>query len=170
MDCIESAANLAAKDVYLIYRRSFSQMPAEPDERIEAQEAGIHFLLLNQPVGYITDDQNRLTGIKLVRTRLGEPDESGRRKPEAVEGSDWVMDVDLVVEAIGNIAPADSADWYPHVEVDDRKLIKVNPETGQTSVDGIFAGGDIVNGPALVVTAVQDGKVAARAIKEYLSK
>jgi NADPH-dependent glutamate synthase beta subunit-like oxidoreductase len=170
MDCIESAANLAAKDVYLIYRRSFSQMPAEPDERIEAQEAGIHFLLLNQPVGYITDDQNRLTGIKLVRTRLGEPDESGRRKPEAVEGSDWVMDVDLAVEAIGNIAPADSADWYPHVEVDDRKLIKVNPETGQTSVDGIFAGGDIVSGPALVVTAVQDGKVAARAIKDYLSK
>jgi len=170
MDCIESAANLAAKDVYLIYRRSFSQMPAEPDERIEAQEAGIHFLLLNQPVGYITDDQNRLTGIKLVRTRLGEPDESGRRKPEAVEGSDWVMDVDLAVEAIGNIAPADSADWYPHVEVDDRKLIKVNPETGQTSVDGIFAGGDIVSGPALVVTAVQDGKVAARAIKEYLGK
>ena len=170
MDCIESAANLAAKDVYLIYRRSFSQMPAEPDERIEAQEAGIHFMLLNQPVDYICDDQNRLTGVKLVRTRLGEPDASGRRKPETIEGSDWVLDADLVVEAIGNIAPADSPDWYSHVEVDKRKLIKVNPETGQTSVDGIFAGGDIVSGPALVVTAVQDGKVAARAIKKFLEK
>ena len=170
MDCVESAVKLNAKDVYLIYRRSFTQMPAEPDERIEAQEAGIHFLLLNQPVDYISDDQNRLTVIKLVRTRLGEPDESGRRKPETIEGSEWVMDVDLVVEAIGNIAPADSPDWYPHVEVDDRKLIKVNPDTGQTSVEGIFAGGDIVSGPALVVTAVQDGKVAARAIKEYLAK
>jgi NADPH-dependent glutamate synthase beta subunit-like oxidoreductase len=170
MDCIESAARLEAKDVYLIYRRSFSQMPAEPDERIEAQEAGIHFMLLNQPVDYICDDQNRLTGVQLVRTRLGEPDASGRRKPETIEGSDWVLDADLVVEAIGNIAPADSPDWYPHVEVDKRKLIKVDPDTGQTSVDGIFAGGDIVSGPALVVTAVQDGKVAARAIKEYLEK
>jgi NADPH-dependent glutamate synthase beta subunit-like oxidoreductase len=170
MDCIESAVRLEVKDVYLIYRRSFTQMPAEPHERVEAQEAGVHFLLLNQPVDYISDDQHRLTGIKLVRTRLGEPDESDRRKPEAIEDSQWVMDVDLVVEAIGNIAPADSPDWYPHVKVDDRKLIKVNPDTGQTSVDGIFAGGDIVSGPALVVTAVQDGKIAARAIKDYLRR
>ena len=170
MDCIESAARLEAKDVYLIYRRSFTQMPAEPDERIEAQEAGIHFLLLNQPVDYISDNQNRLTGIKLVRTRLGEPDVSGRRRPETIEGSEWVLEADLVVEAIGNIAPADSPEWYPNVEVDDRRLVKVNPDTGQTSVAGIFAGGDIVSGPALVVTAVQDGKVAARAIKSYLGK
>jgi NADPH-dependent glutamate synthase beta subunit-like oxidoreductase len=170
MDCIESAARLEAKDVYLIYRRSFTQMPAEPDERIEAQEAGIHFLLLNQPVDYLSDKKNKLTGIKMIRTRLGDPDGSGRRKPEAIEASEWVMDVDLVVEAIGNVAPADSPEWYPNVDVDDRKLIKVDPNTGQTSVDGIFAGGDIVSGPALVVTAVQDGKVAARAIKEYLNK
>ena len=170
MDCVESAARLEAKDVYLIYRRSFTQMPAEPDERIEAQEAGIHFLLLNQPVDYISDDQNRLTGVKLVRTRLGEPDDSGRRRPETIEGSEWVLDADLVVEAIGNIAPADSPEWYPNVEVDDHRLVQVNPDTGQTSVKGIFAGGDIVSGPALVVTAVQDGKVAARAIKSYLAK
>jgi NADPH-dependent glutamate synthase beta subunit-like oxidoreductase len=170
MDCVESAAKLDAKDVYLIYRRSFTQMPAEPDERIEAQEAGIHFLLLNQPVDYVIDDQNRLTGIKLVRTRLGEPDASGRRRPEAIEGSEWVMDADIVIEAIGNIAPAESPEWYPSVEVDARHLVKVNPETGQTSAMGIFAGGDIVRGPALVVTAVQDGKVAARAIREYLAK
>jgi NADPH-dependent glutamate synthase beta subunit-like oxidoreductase len=170
MDCIESAARLEAKDVYLIYRRSFTQMPAEPDERIEAQEAGIHFLLLNQPVDYISDDQNRLAGVKLLRTRLGEPDASGRRRPETIEGSEWVLEADLVVEAIGNIAPADSPQWYPNVEVDGRRLVKVNPDTGQTSVAGIFAGGDIVSGPALVVTAVQDGKVAAKAIKEYLGK
>ena len=170
MDCIESAARMEAKDVYLIYRRSFTQMPAEPDERIEAQEAGIHFLLLNQPVDYISDDQNRLTGVKLVRTRLGEPDASGRRRPETIEGSEWVLEADLVVEAIGNIAPVDSPEWYPNVEVDDRRLVKVNPDTGQTSVEGIFAGGDIVSGPALVVTAVQDGKVAAKAIKSYLGK
>jgi NADPH-dependent glutamate synthase beta subunit-like oxidoreductase len=170
MDCIESAVKLGAKDVYLIYRRSFTQMPAEPDERIEAQEAGVHFLLLNQPTDYITDDQQCITGIELVRTQLGDPDESGRRKPENIEGSQWTMDVDVVIEAIGNIAPSDSPGWYPHVEVDDRNLIKVNPDTGQTSVEGIFAGGDIVSGPALVVTAIQDGKIAARAIKAYLAK
>jgi glutamate synthase (NADPH/NADH) small chain len=161
---------LAAKDVYLIYRRSYAQMPAEADERIEALEAGVHFLLLNQPLDYLTDDQNRLVGLKLVRTRLGEPDESGRRRPEKIPGSEWLMDTDVVIEAIGNIAAEDSAQWYPHVDTDGRRLIQVEPQTGRTSVDGIFAGGDIVRGPALVVQAVQDGKVAAAAIKKYLRK
>ena len=170
MDCIESAVRLAAKDVYLIYRRSYSQMPAEADERIEALEGGVHFLLLNQPLEYLTDDQNRLTGLKLVRTRLGEPDASGRRRPENVAGSEWIMEADVVIEAIGNIAPEDSPQWYPSVDIDGKKLIKVDPDTGKTSVDGIFAGGDIVRGPALVVQAVQDGKVAAAAIKEYLQE
>jgi glutamate synthase (NADPH/NADH) small chain len=170
MDCIESAARLDPKDVYLIYRRSYSQMPAEPDERIEAQEAGVHFLLLNQPIDYVTDKKNRLKGLKLVRTRLAEPDESGRRKPEPIDGSEWIMDADIVIEAIGNKAPDESPGWYPNVDVDGKKLIKADPETGKTSVDGIFAGGDIVRGPALVVQAVQDGKVAARAIKEYLKR
>jgi glutamate synthase (NADPH/NADH) small chain len=170
MDCIESAVKLEAKDVYLIYRRSYSQMPAEPDERIEALESGVHFLLLNQPLDYLTDDQNRLTGLKLARTRLGEPDESGRRRPENIQGSEWIMPADLVIEAIGNIAAEDSPQWYPNVNTNDKKLIQVDPKTAKTSVDGIFAGGDIVRGPALVVQAVQDGKVAAAAIKEYLAK
>jgi NADPH-dependent glutamate synthase beta subunit-like oxidoreductase len=170
MDCIESAVKLGAKDVYLIYRRSYSQMPAEPDECIEAQEAGVHFLLLNQPVDYVTDKKNRLKGLKLVRTRLGEADESGRRRPLEIKGSEWVMDADIVIEAIGNIAPEKSPEWYPNVDIDGKKLIKADPQTGKTSVDGIFAGGDIVRGPALVVQAVQDGKVAARAIKEFLAK
>ena len=170
MDCIESAVKLDAKDVYLVYRRSYSQMPAEPDERIEAQEAGVHFLLLNQPLDYVTDKKKRLKGLKLVRTRLGAPDESGRRKPVEIPGSEWIMNADVVIEAIGNKAPDASSDWYPNVKVDGKKLIKVDPETGKTSLDGIFAGGDIVRGPALVVQAVQDGKLAARAIKEYLNK
>jgi glutamate synthase (NADPH/NADH) small chain len=170
MDCIESAVRLGARDVYLIYRRSYSQMPAEADERIEAMEAGVHFLLLNQPLDYVTDDKNRLAGLKLVRTQLGEPDVSGRRAPEMIEDSEWMMNADVVVEAIGNIAAEDSPEWYPHVDIDDKKLIKVDPRTGLTSVDGIFAGGDIVRGPALVVQAVQDGKVAAEAIKKFLAK
>ena len=139
-------------------------------ERAEALEAGVHFLLLNQPLDYVTDDQNRLSGLKLVRTRLGEPDESGRRRPLEIKGSEWLMDADVVIEAIGNKAPDESPDWYPSVKVDGKKLIQIDAATGQTSVDGIFAGGDIVRGPALVVQAVQDGKVAARAIKEFLAK
>ncbi len=169
MDCIGAAARLDAADVYLVYRRSYAQMPAEPDERIEAQEAGVHFLLLNQPVDYMTDG-GRIGGLKLVRTRLGAPDASGRRRPEVIEGSEWVLPADLVIEAIGNQAPDDSPAWYPRVKVNDRRLIEVDPDTGRTSVEGIFAGGDIVRGPALVVQAVQDGKVAARAIKDYLTQ
>jgi NADPH-dependent glutamate synthase beta subunit-like oxidoreductase len=170
MDCVESAVRLGARDVYLIYRRSYSQMPAEPDERIEAQEAGVHFLLLNQPVDYLTDKRNRLQGIRLVRTQLGKPDASGRRSPVPIKGSDWTMNAHVVIEAIGNQAPEDSPRWYPGVKVDGRRLVITNPETGATSAKGIFAGGDIVRGPALVVQAVQDGKVAARAIKDFLSE
>jgi len=170
MDCVESAAKLGAKDVYLVYRRSYSQMPAEEDERIEALQSGIHFLLLNQPIDYEVDADKRITGLKLVRTALGEEDASGRRSPVNVEGSEWILDADVVIEAIGNKAEDDSPNWYPNVDVNKKNLIQVESETGQTSVPGIFAGGDIVRGPALVVTAVQDGKVAARAIKEYLDK
>jgi len=169
MDCAESAVRLGARDVYLIYRRSYRQMPADADECIAAQEAGIHFLLLNQPVDYLTDDQGRMRGVKIVRTCLGEPDSSGRRRPESIAGSEWVLEVDLVIEAIGNRAPQDAHDWYPHVTLHESGLIKVDPETGKTSVPGIFAGGDIVRGPGLVVQAVQDGKIAARAIKAYLN-
>ncbi|MBA7583079.1 Glutamate synthase [NADPH] small chain [subsurface metagenome] len=169
MDCAESAQKLGAADVYLVYRRSFSQMPAEEDERIDVMGSGVHFLLLNQPVDFVTDEQQSIKALKLVRTRLGDKDESGRRRPVEIPGSEWLLDIDVVVEAIGNKAVDDSPEWYPQVKVDRRKLIEVNPETGETSVKGIFAGGDIVRGPALVVEAVQDGKKAAAAIKEYLS-
>ncbi len=169
MDCIESAARIGAGDVYLIYRRSYCQMPAEPDERIEAQEAGVHFLLLNQPVDYEVDADNRISGVRLVRTRLGEPDDSGRRRPENIPDSEWTLPADLIIEAIGNQAPDDLSQSYPNVDVDSRGLIRVDSETGRTSVPGIFAGGDIVRGPALVVNAVQDGKTAAKAIIAYLT-
>ena len=97
-------------------------------------------------------------------------DDSGRRRPENIAGSVWIMDADVVIEAVGNIPAEDSPEWYPHVHVDGKKLIQADPATGKTSVDGIFAGGDIVRGPALVVQAIQDGKLAAAAIKEYLRK
>lgn len=168
MDCARSAVRLEAEDVYLVYRRSYAQMPAEKDERIDALEDGIHFLLLNQPVDYIVDSSRQISGMKLLRTRLGEPDMSGRRRPITIDGSEWTLKVDAVIEAIGNKPEEDSLEWYPHVKTTGGHLIKSDPETGATSVKGVYAGGDIVRGPSLVVIAVQDGKVAARAIENYL--
>ena len=105
-----------------------------------------------------------------MRTRLGDPDDSGRRRPEIIAESEWALDADVVVEAIGNQAPPDLARAYPGVDVDERGLIQADSETGKTSQPGIFAGGDIVRGPALVVNAVQDGKTAAHAIIDYLNE
>jgi glutamate synthase (NADPH/NADH) small chain len=169
IDCVVSAVKLHARDVYLVYRRSYAQMPAEENEKIEALNAGVHFLLLNQPVDYIPDGDGVVKGLKLARTLLGDPDASARRRPVPAEESEWTLPVDKVIEAVGNKAEDDSPSWYPHVKVNEQNLIQVDPDTGKTSVKGIFAGGDIARGPALVVTAVKDGKVAARAIMDYLS-
>jgi glutamate synthase (NADPH/NADH) small chain len=119
-------------------------------------------------VDYLVDDHMQITGMKLVRTRLEDSDASGRRRPVPVENSEWVLPVDRVIEAIGNKAETDSPSWYPNVHTDDRNLIQTDPDTALTTVEGIFAGGDIVRGPALVVTAVKDGKIAARAILDFL--
>jgi NADPH-dependent glutamate synthase beta subunit-like oxidoreductase len=166
MDCVESSIKLGARDVYLVYRRSYAQMPAEEDERQEALRLGVHFLLLNQPVDYLSEGE-RIRGLKLVRTRLGEPDGSGRRRPVEIKGSEWELPADVVVEAIGNKTD-ESVDWSEGLEVNARQLIVADPKTGATKIEGIYAGGDIVRGPALVVEAVQDGKVAARSIIEAL--
>jgi len=169
MDCAESAGRLGAKDVYLVYRRSFAQMPAEEDERLEALRLGVHFLILNQPVDYLSDSSGKVNALKLIRTQLGESDASGRRKPVELKGSEWELNVDFVIEAIGQ-KPDEAVDWSPAVKLDKKGLIVAEPETGRASSRMIFAGGDIVRGPALVVEAVQDGKVAARAIAKALSK
>ena len=168
MDCAGFAASLGAKDVYLVYRRSFCQMPAEKDEKVESLENNIHFLILNQPKAYLTNDKGVVSGIKLVRTQLSQAQDGQRRSPIEIKDSQWVLDIDLVVEAIGNKAFEDSDKLYPGVDIDDKKLIQAKLDNCQTSQQAIFAGGDIVRGPALVVNAVQDGKTAANAIDNYL--
>ncbi|MCP3944326.1 MAG: FAD-dependent oxidoreductase [Desulfobacteraceae bacterium] len=170
MDCAGFAQTLGAQDVYLIYRRSFNQMPAEPDEKIESLENNIHFLILNQPKDYITDDTGKITGIKLARTQLAKAKKDQRRVPVEVKDSQWSLDIDIVVEAIGNKAFEDSGKIYPGVDLDAKKLIKASLEDCRTSQEGIFAGGDIVRGPSLVVNAVQDGKTAANTIDSYLKQ
>ena len=168
MDCAGFAASLGAKDVYLVYRRSFCQMPAEKDEKVESLENNIHFLILNQPKAYLTNDKGVVSGIKLVRTELSQAKGAQRRSPIEIKDSQWVLDIDLVVEAIGNKAFDLSNNLYPGVDIDDKKLIKAELDNCQTSKQAIFAGGDIVRGPALVVNAVQDGKTAANTIDSYL--
>jgi glutamate synthase (NADPH/NADH) small chain len=170
IDCARSALRLGATDVYLLYRRSYSQMPAEENEKSLALQEGVHFIPLNQPVEYRTDSKGNLKGIKLVRTRLGGKDSSGRRRPVEMKGTDWVLDADAAIEAIGYKPHDDSPSWYPSVAVDNGRLIRADEKDCRTSSKGIFAGGDIIRGPDLVVRAVQDGKTAAHSIMEYLGK
>ncbi len=166
MDCVESAVRLGARDAYLVYRRSFAQMPAEEEERLAALRLGAHFLMLNQPVGYEADRKGHLTGLKLVRTRLGNPDASGRRTPQEIKGSEWTLEAQVAVEAIGN--KPDAADWSGIVKTDRAGLVVTDEKTGKTSAGSVFAGGDIARGAGLVVEAVQDGKRAAREIRAAL--
>ncbi len=170
IDCARVALAMGAEEVSIIYRRSYLQMPAEPDERLEALNEGIHFLLLNQPVDYDIDKKDTFKGVRLVRTRLGKADASGRRTPEEVKNSEWTLEVDMVVEAIGNITGADTSLWLSSIETDRSNRVKINDDTCETSVKGIFAGGDITRGPALVVEAIRDGKAAARSILESIAR
>lgn len=169
IDCVESAKKLGANDVYLVYRRSYTQMPAENEEKMAALNDGVHFLHLNQPVECVIEN-NVIKGLKLRRTKLGESDESGRRKPVEIGGSDWTLDCDVIIEAIGSKAVSESKDWYPGVETDKSNIIQVDKNTKATSKKGVFAGGDIINGPALIINAVNDGKIAAESIHNYLEE
>ena len=168
IDCARSALRLGAADVYLLYRRSYSQMPAEEGERAEALKEGVHFILLNQPFDYLSDARGNLKGIRLIRTRLGAKDSSGRRKPVEIKGTEWNLEAQAVIEAIGYKPEKGSGSWYPSVAVDKSGLIRADEKACRTSCKGIFAGGDIVRGPDLVVRAVRDGKTAARSIMEHL--
>jgi NADPH-dependent glutamate synthase beta subunit-like oxidoreductase len=168
MDAAVTAKQLGAKDVFVIYRRSFKEMPAWSAERDRAVNQGVHFLILTQPTGY-TAIAGKLTGIKLCVTRLGDPDESGRRRPEPVESSAYELDMDVVVEAIGQGPPEDIAKILPGIELKGG-LIQTEEGTLATSRPGVFAGGDLVRGASTVVSAVADGMAAANEIDEFLKQ
>lgn len=167
MDAATTALTLGARDVYLIYRRSFAEMPAWPADRDEALNSGVHFLLLTQPVGYESDNGGRLSGVRVARTVLGEPDASGRRRPVVLPHSESIIEVGMALEAIGQQLPAGFESLIPGITLTDKRLIEVDGD-GRTSRDGVFAGGDVVNGGATVVQAVADGMRAAKAIVRQL--
>jgi len=168
MDVAVAAKQAGAKDVYVIYRRSFAEMPAWRAERDRAISEGVHFLILTQPVGFVCRD-GKLTGIKVCPVNLGEPDTSGRRRPEPVESSVYELDMDVVVEAIGQKAPEEIKEILPGVELK-AGLIKTKENSYATSRPEVFAGGDLVRGASTVVAAVADGMRAATEIEGLLKR
>jgi glutamate synthase (NADPH/NADH) small chain len=169
IDAAVTAKRLGALDVYVVYRRSFAEMPAWPAERTEALEAGVHFLILTQPIDYVADDEGRLKALKVARTRLDEADDSGRRRPSVVEGSEWILDTDLVIEAIGQRTSSELSAALGGVRMTKNGLIATEIGSAATSVEGVFAGGDVVNGGTTAARAVHEGYAAAAEIDEYLA-
>lgn len=169
MDAARTAKRLGAEQVYIVYRRSEEEMPARKEEIGHAKEEGIELRLLNNPVAILGDEKGWVNGLKCVKMELGEADASGRRSPVAIEGSEYVLDVDMVVMAIGQGPNPLIKQTTPDLEVNKRGNI-VADEAGATSIPGVFAGGDIVTGAATVISAMGAGKKAAAAIDEYLSK
>jgi NADPH-dependent glutamate synthase beta subunit-like oxidoreductase/2,4-dienoyl-CoA reductase-like NADH-dependent reductase (Old Yellow Enzyme family) len=166
MDVAVTAAQLGARDVYVLYRRSFKEMPAWSAERTRAMTEGVHFLILTQPLEY-KSKKGKLTAVKVCPTRLGAPDPSGRRRPEPVESSAYDLDMDLVIEAIGQAAADNIEAVLPGV-IFDQGLIRTGADSLATSRRGVFAGGDLVRGPSTVVAAVVDGMRAAQEIDQFL--
>jgi len=167
MDAARVAKRLGAEHVYITYRRGRDELPARLEEVEHAEAEGIEFNLLNNPCAIIGDENGHVTGIELIRQELGEPDEKGRRKPVAVPGSNWVLDVDTVIIAIGT-SPNPLIKSTTEGLATTRKGGIEADEKGQTSREGIFAGGDAVTGAATVILAMGAGKTGAKSIDEYI--
>ena len=166
MDAASTARQLGAQDVYLVYRRSLAEMPAWPEERDRAIQAGVHILVLTQPLGYVTDARGRVTGVRVARTELGAPDDSGRRKPHVVADSESVLACGLVVEALGQGIPADVKAVLAGIALTDDGLVETLPQSRATHLPKVYAGGDLVNGGTTAVQAVADGMHAAEEIDQ----
>jgi len=167
MDAAATAISCGARDVYIVYRRSFAEMPAWPTDRNETLEMGAHLLLLTQPVRYVTDGASHVAGLVIARTVLGEPDSSGRRRPVVVPDSESVLEVEMVLEALGQELAEGFENLIPGVEVTANRLIRAD-ETGATTRSGVFAGGDAVNGGTTAVQAIAEGMRAAEGIDRHL--
>lgn len=169
MDAARCAKRMGA-EVHLVYRRSRQEMPARAEEIEHAEEEGIIFHLLNNPTRVIGDEKNRVSQIECIKMELGEPDASGRRRPVPVEGSEFMLDVDAVIMALGTRLNTLLCDTTDKMDQNDRGGIKIDEESGATTREGVFAGGDAVTGAATVIKAMGAGKKAAASIDEYLSR
>ena len=169
MDAARCAKRLGAEEVFIVYRRSEKELPARAEEVEHAKEEGIVFHLLNNPTKILGDEQGNVTGMECVRMELGEPDASGRRRPVEVPGSEFVLEVDSVIMAIGTSPNPLIKSTTQGLETQKWGGIIVNEETGLTSREGVYAGGDAVTGAATVILAMGAGKTAAQAIHKALS-
>ncbi len=167
MDAARCAMRMGAEHVYIVYRRGMEELPARREEVHHAEAEGIEFRLLCNPTRVLGDEAGRVTGIECIRMELGEPDASGRRRPIPVAGSEFVLDVDAVIAAIGTVPNPLIKSTTEGLEATPKGCILAD-ENGQTSRRGVFAGGDAVTGSATVILAMEAGKKAAAAIDEYV--
>ena len=168
MDAARTALRLGA-EVHIVYRRSEAELPARAEEVHHAKEEGIIFDLLTNPTEILVDENDAVAGMKCIRMELGEPDASGRRRPVEIPGSEFVLDVDTVIMSLGTSPNPLISSTTIGLDVNKRKCIIADEETGKTSKDGVYAGGDAVTGAATVILAMGAGKAAAKGIHEFLS-
>ena len=168
MDAARTALRLGA-EVHIVYRRSEAELPARVEEVHHAKEEGVIFDLLTNPTEILVDDNGWVSGMKCIRMELGEPDASGRRRPVAIPGSEFVMDVDTVIMSLGTSPNPLISNTTKGLEINKRKCIIAEETTGKTSKEAVYAGGDAVTGAATVILAMEAGKAGAKGIHEYLS-
>jgi glutamate synthase (NADPH/NADH) small chain len=170
MDCARTALRSGADEVTIVYRRSRNELPARIEEVRHAEEEGVKFKLLNNPVRYNGTDQGWVKSMECIRMKLGEPDSSGRRKPIPIEGSNFTIECDMVIVAIGTGPNPIIFESTPDLKRNKWGYIEVNPETMETSKEFVYAGGDIVTGSATVIQAMGAGRIAAKAIHKKLTE
>ena len=170
MDSVRTARRLGAERAMIVYRRSEVEMPARLEEVKHAKEEGCEFITLTNPVEYLTDEQGRVKQVKVQKMELGEPDASGRRSPVAVEGSEYLIDADVVVVAVGVSPNPIVPNSVAGLEVSKKGTIVVDERTMQSNLPELYAGGDIVRGGATVILAMGDGRRAAAYMDEQFRK
>lgn len=168
IDCARTCLRMGAPKVAIVYRRTEAEMPADPEEVEDAREEGIEFHFLTQPLEIVERDR-KMIGLRCIRMELGEPDKSGRRRPVPVTGSEFDIQADTLIPAIGQTSALDFLSPEDGIEITRHATIKVDPSTMMTSRPGIFAAGDVVSGPLTVVHALAGGKRAARMIHQYVT-
>lgn len=169
MDSARTAMRLGAESVKIVYRRSREEMPARQAEIHHAEEEGIELFLLTNPTQYLGDENGRLTGMECLRMELGEPDDSGRRRPVAIKGSEFVVDCDLCIVAVGSGANPLLTSETPDMQLNKWGNVEADPRTGKTTKKAVWAGGDIVTGAATVILAMGAGRDAANSMHDYLT-
>ncbi|MEW6569976.1 MAG: NADPH-dependent glutamate synthase [Nitrospirota bacterium] len=168
MDAARVALRLGAEKVYLVYRRSEAEMPAREAEIHHARQEGIEFMMLTNPVRFVDDGKGNVQAVDCIKMELGEPDESGRRKPVPIKGSEFRLEIDVGIPALGTRSNPLLLNTMSDLKLNKRGYILAEEGTGMTSKRGVFAGGDIVTGSATVILAMGSGRKAARTINEYL--